>query len=621
MNLEAIYDLRERLEQAAIAGVKLLPEDFRLQRAVENAALLSKAAPVFRQIEERGRALLSAPEEERADQLLDLLALLSAVLVTQAHSGGEGELSPLPRGQAEEDQEKVPEELYSPPGYRQLSPLLGALTTRGSGRYELLKNARRDSPELFQDYRLRRRLISGLGDSYSEIADMIEGWLKEEGREILPLLKDGFDPESGGKEMLRRFHIIEEIGKEEENPFYLRLVKEAKGELRAEAILALGSSEENFTILKELSMTERGSMRESALKALSNFPASKDYITEIFRKDPKKGIRLIRGSGQNWVSDLLAEEMEEEYQSFSGEGKRGSSEEIRKSNLPSLWTAAVGKESEKLLLQLPRSGSLVPEEREIYLINGLCRNFSPRFSEAVEKLSGSVSEGRSVKYRFLLALREKTAPEIYESFSPYFSGGKGLIGGLKDFFGGGELPEPEDSPIVGIFEALSTLSSRKALRKEKLDPRWYPLLLKYEMPEKYIRYLGEGSHAGYEKILKDLREPSCPERDLLYAGFLFRCIKMRPVQAEDVLSLKEWGWKDFRGVFSGCEARYKKEYSYYQHWCLRTVSEELPLSREELIGELETLYNRAVRFSPGTQGKRLREGIEKLKRGEPLSEM
>ena len=141
------------------------------------------------------------------------------------------------------------------------------------------------------------------------------------------------------------------------------------------------------------------------------------------------------------------------------------------------------------------------------------------------------------------------------------------------------------------------------------------------MPEKYIRYLGEGSHAGYERILKDLREPSCPERDLLYAGFLFRCIKMRPVQAEDVQSLKEWGWKDFRGVFSGCEARYKKEYSYYQHWCLRTVSEELPLSREELIGELETLYNRAVRFSPGTQGKRLREGIEKLKRGEPLSEM
>ena len=102
MNLEAIYDLRERLEQAAIAGVKLLPEDFRLQRAVENAALLSKAAPVFRQIEERGRALLSAPEEERADQLLDLLALLSAVLVTQAHSGGEGELSPLPRGEAVE---------------------------------------------------------------------------------------------------------------------------------------------------------------------------------------------------------------------------------------------------------------------------------------------------------------------------------------------------------------------------------------------------------------------------------------------------------------------------------------------------------------------------------------
>ena len=33
MNLDAMYELRERLETAAVAGVGLIQEDFRLKRA------------------------------------------------------------------------------------------------------------------------------------------------------------------------------------------------------------------------------------------------------------------------------------------------------------------------------------------------------------------------------------------------------------------------------------------------------------------------------------------------------------------------------------------------------------------------------------------------------------
>lgn len=46
MNLNPLYELKERLESSIIAGVSLLSEDFRLTRAVEQMEPLSKASPV-----------------------------------------------------------------------------------------------------------------------------------------------------------------------------------------------------------------------------------------------------------------------------------------------------------------------------------------------------------------------------------------------------------------------------------------------------------------------------------------------------------------------------------------------------------------------------------------------
>ena len=47
MNTEPIYELRERLRAAAMAGTSLLSEDFRLKRACEAFRPLEKASPVF----------------------------------------------------------------------------------------------------------------------------------------------------------------------------------------------------------------------------------------------------------------------------------------------------------------------------------------------------------------------------------------------------------------------------------------------------------------------------------------------------------------------------------------------------------------------------------------------
>ena len=47
MDTTPIYELRERLRAAAIAGTNLLSEDFRLRRVFEAFKTLAKASPVF----------------------------------------------------------------------------------------------------------------------------------------------------------------------------------------------------------------------------------------------------------------------------------------------------------------------------------------------------------------------------------------------------------------------------------------------------------------------------------------------------------------------------------------------------------------------------------------------
>ena len=83
MNLGVVYELRDRLKTAAVAGVGLIQDDFRLKRSVEQMAPLSKASPVFGRIFQMAEKTIAPDCENRAQALLDTLALVDAVLCTQ----------------------------------------------------------------------------------------------------------------------------------------------------------------------------------------------------------------------------------------------------------------------------------------------------------------------------------------------------------------------------------------------------------------------------------------------------------------------------------------------------------------------------------------------------------
>jgi len=317
MNLQPLYDVKARLEQAAIAGTGLLGEDFRLQRAAESLKPLAAASPVFGKIDGGLRALLSAPAEERAGLLLDLLALVDAVAYTQGKTGMAGELEPLPTGGG----------TFQQISYGQLSPLLTALTTTGGGRLEIIQSAWEDHPEFFTDYRVLPAVVDGLGDSYGEISELNAKILKQSGPAALPLLKEGFDP-AGNRAMARRVEVISALEGAGATPWLREVLPQAKKDVRAAVLTALGKDAKNLSLLLELAQTEKGANRDAVLKALAGQegePVASFWAREVEKHS--QSVKFLEPSNEEWAIQLVASGLRQRLEQFLDGGKRPSYEE------------------------------------------------------------------------------------------------------------------------------------------------------------------------------------------------------------------------------------------------------------------------------------------------------
>ena len=299
MDLRPLYDVQERLEQAAVAGTGLLGEDFRLKRAMGDLAPLATASPVFGRIRAALEELLSAPPEGRGGMLLDALALVDAVAYTQAAVGVPGELEPLPPGAG----------TCQDVSYSQLHPLLEALTGTGGGRMAVVQEALQAHPEYFSDYRVLPALVKGLGDSYGELADLNAAILSRQGPGIAPLLKEGFDP-AGGRAMARRVEAMAQAAGAGANGFYLAQLPLAKREVRLALIDALSCDPANTALLLELCQTERkGEALSRARCALIRLdtPEAEAYLAELCRTAPDEMLEYLDQQSSRTAARLTAQ--------------------------------------------------------------------------------------------------------------------------------------------------------------------------------------------------------------------------------------------------------------------------------------------------------------------------
>ena len=299
MDTTPIFELRSQLRSAAIAGADLLSENFRLKKAVGAIEPLKDASPVFGKIYELSNKLVSGESGDAAGTLLDALTLTDSVTVALAGYDVQGDTEDIPL-------EDFSAEIINAP-YSKLSVLINALTKSGGGQYNKVKEAVDSRSELLRDYRVKPALVKGLGASYSDLADMVFGIIENMGEDMLPLLKKGFDPK-GKKEMIRRVLLIDTLGKEKANDFYLENLPLAEKNIKKLLVRALRHDVGNADKLIELISTEKGAIKDEAYYTLARLDCDKarGFFEQMEQKKPQETLEYLKYSRTPWASRLAA---------------------------------------------------------------------------------------------------------------------------------------------------------------------------------------------------------------------------------------------------------------------------------------------------------------------------
>ncbi len=304
--LNQAYDEARRL---AVAGSAVARGDFRLKKLLPQLDQAGAKAPVFAKVADAARAVVNGPEESSAASLLELAALVTAVLYTQGETGIAGPLEPIETidlgGAATQTSARL------------LKPLLEALTSTGSGRLELIKDAHQRGA--FRDLRLVTPALDALDDPYPEIADFLaESVLPMYGAAVLPTLRAKFDPKGtkGHPRRLRLMHALDPAGTRDR---VTQALDTGSKEVRVAAIECLGGSPEDLSYLVEQVSAKAKEVRAAAYRALAAMgdPAVADVLkAAIAGKDIDLAAAAIARSKNDSLPDLLIAEIRRAWAAF-----------------------------------------------------------------------------------------------------------------------------------------------------------------------------------------------------------------------------------------------------------------------------------------------------------------
>ncbi|OHU82749.1 hypothetical protein [Fusobacterium nucleatum] len=567
MNFEPLYELKNRLENVAVVGINLAKDDFRLQRAVEQIKEYSTVAKVFKQIYDMGNSLISTDDEDKCDIFLDLLALLDAVLCTQATTYSREKPQEIKSIAKNKD-------FYKELHYSELSPLIYAFTQEGGGRLNVIEDAIDNNSEIFDDFRLKSYMINGLSDKYSEIVDRITRELRKQRKEIIPLLKDGFDPQ-GKREMLARLDIISHIGKENENDFYKYCIENGSKEIKEFAIGALKYSQDNIDYILDLTKIEKGKLKNKAFEVLSYMSdsrAEKEW-DKFFKKKPLENIEYLRGTDQKWATDYLNNFIGVYIEELKNRSfKTAEERRIVENEVTRICSVILNKRTDKILSLFkdlyPYNKYEIKKILSYYIVTDLNKELTDLIKELARKY-----EGEFLEQEFLISLLQNKPETVYKNFSKY-AGIGGLEEEIKKLFNSlfkdnkisknkeeAKAQEEFRTLFNVIFHIYYNEESKEyilqwsnmitynsiQIKLSGFDKRWYDVI--FELDDDY--YEKWNYYSSYNTSIKRLYNPDIKGMKEKYGAFYYNIILSRIPYNEDIEFLNKLGWTDYKDFLKG----------------------------------------------------------------------
>ena len=567
MNFEPLYELKNRLENVAVVGINLAKDDFRLQRAVEQVKEYSTVAKVFKQIYDMGNSLISTDDEDKCDIFLDLLALLDAVLCTQATTYSREKPQEIKSIAKNKD-------FYKELHYSELSPLIYAFTQEGGGRLNVIEDAIDNNSEIFDDFRLKSYMINGLSDKYSEIVDRITRELRKQRKEIIPLLKDGFDPQ-GKREMLARLDIISHIGKENENDFYKYCIENGSKEIKEFAIGALKYSQDNIDYILDLTKTEKGKLKNKVFEVLSymNDSRAEKEWDKFFKKKPLENIEYLRGTDQKWATDYLNNFIGVYIEELKNRSfKTAEERRIVENEVTRICSVILNKRTDKILSLFkdlyPYNKYEIKKILSYYIVTDLNKEITDLIKELARKY-----EGEFLEQEFLISLLQNKPETVYKNFSKY-AGIGGLEEEIKKLFNSlfkdnkisknkeeAKAQEEFRTLFNVIFHIYYNEESKEyilqwsnmitynsiQIKLSGFDKRWYDVI--FELDDDY--YEKWNYYSSYNTSIKRLYNPDIKGMKEKYGAFYYNIILSRIPYNEDIEFLNKLGWTDYKDFLKG----------------------------------------------------------------------
>ena len=607
MNLEPLYELKNRLENVAIVGINLVKDDFRLQRAVDQMKGYASAAKVFKQIYEMGQKLIEGDEEDKCDLFLDLLALLDAVLCTQAttYSGDNFQKIETTAGK---------ENFYQELHYSELSQIVSAFTGTGGGRLAIIENAFETSPEMFDDFRLKSYMIDGLSDKYSGIADRITRELKKKDKDIVPLLKDGFNPQ-GKREMIARLDIIGAICKEDENDFYKYCIENGSKEMKENAISELKYCQDNIDYILDLIKTEKGSVKNKAYVSLlwmNDSRAEKEW-DKFFKKKPFDNIYSFQFTNQQWAIDYLNNFIKEYIVELKNKTLKTAEErKLVESEVAKICSVSFNKEINKNLDYYRELYPYNKDEIKRILSYYIVANLNKEIIDLIKELSKKY-EGEFLEQEFLISLIKDKPETTYKNFSKFAGAGKDEEGIKKlfhTFFANNKLSKnKEEAKAQEDFSTLFNVifhihydeenkeyilywqnindNSVMKIKLNGFDKKWYNIIFNIEDDF----YENWNYYSSYHRDLKSLYNSDIKGMKEKYGAFYYNIILSRIPYNDDIAFLNKLGWTDYKDFLKGkidIEKNAPKLHNRVRS--IGYILNEVPISESELIKQIEELF-------------------------------